>query len=218
MTDYKRIICLHPDDSTTSLLSPIGELFESYIRITPNDEAHVSALQELNASGGRSLIVFLGHGTGSVLFGAETGDYPRKDFISRTEASDIFRSHDILLVSCYSATFLDHPIGYNSAIGFGNIISSIQERNAEAELVTGYYRPVSDHDIEIFNNKLVECIAKSVELLLMKKISFSNLYNYFTYFFNKEISNILLNKSIHNRKEIAKLMFELRNEMRYFTR
>jgi hypothetical protein len=218
MTDYKRIICIHPNDTTTSLLAPIGELFESYIKIIPNDEAHANALTELSTCEDRSLIIFLGHGTGTVLYGAETEDYKRKEFISITHAENLFKFHDILLISCYSATFLDRPIEYNSAIGFGNIISSIQERNTEAELVTGHYRPISPEDIEIFNNKLVDCIKRSIQRLIAEKISFADLYNYFTYFFNQEISNILLNKSVDNRKEIAKLMFELRDEMRCFSR
>jgi hypothetical protein len=52
---------------------------------------------------------------------------------------------------------------------------------------------------------------------LNKKIEFYQFKDYLTFYLNQEIGTILSIKEKENRKEIAKLLFEIRNELEFLT-
>jgi len=214
MTDSLQILCIHPQDETTDFLRPIGELFgDNYIVIPTRDESHQEIINRISLASESSLIIFLGHGTQSLLYGAEGINYEKKAFITIETSNKIFINKNILFVSCLSSDFLNKSNVYYSAIGFGNIISSIKERNDEAELITGIYRQVNKEGIDLFNICYVNSIKQSLFLLLTNNILFEELFSYIRFYLNKEINNVLLNKNNSSRTEIARLLFEFRDEM-----
>lgn len=213
MSNYNNIICIHPYDETTTALGPIGELFsESYYKISPTDQAHEEVIRILDSLSERSLVIFLGHGTQSGLYGSDHGDYKRKLFIN-AQHSSLFRNHDIFLLSCFSADFIKKSNEYNCGIGFGNIISSMEERSVEAEMTTGVYRNINEDNISFLNDCYLKSTLKALTLLKNGKILFTEVHHYIRYFINKEISYVLLDPKIENRRETAKLLFEFRNDM-----
>lgn len=214
-----QFLCIHPEDETTLFLEPIGKLFrENYIKVQPLDQSHEEAIQKIQAAEEKSIIIFLGHGTQNLLYSSETSAYEKKEFINISLSNSIFKNKNILLVSCFSADLINKFDTYNCAIGFGNIISSIEERNAEAELFSGKYINIDKKDIDIFNNCYVTSIKKSIKLLIESKINFHQLYTYIRLYLNKEINKVLLDKNLSNRLEIATLLFLLRDEIKEIKR
>jgi|GEM_PF-694345 len=214
ISNYKSIICLRPRDKTTDFLDSIGHLFgESYFVIEDNDYAHISTTSKLETLQQPSLIVFLGHGDSSSLHSASSDRYRQKNFITK-EHSYLFSKHNALLLACRSDQFISKISGYQNIIGFGNIISSREEVAQEAEY-TGEFRKIDDKDIEEFNQSYVCAIKNTLELLLSGKVKFSQVAGYISFFINKRINLILKNKSYDNRKEVARLLFEFRNEIKH---
>lgn len=214
-SSYSNIICIHPKDMTTDFLSPIGEIFKSnYQIVEDNDESHAKVLLLIESYSEKSLIVFLGHGHTFGLSGSSTENFPSKVFIDKIKANKLFVNHDVLLLSCKSSEFIGNiNSAYNSIIGFGNILSSLGEVSNEAEYETGLYRNLQQEDIDYFNKSYIDAISKSFILVFQNKIKFNQIPSYISCFLNKSINFILRQKDKENRIEVAKLLFEFRNEM-----
>ena len=88
----------------------------------------------------------------------------------------------------------------------------MKEVNIEADF-TGNIRDIDDKDIEWFNNTYILSIIKSLKHLLKGQIEFSEVAKYIEFYINKEINRILRDKTIINRKERARLLFEFKNDI-----
>ncbi|QQT24501.1 hypothetical protein [Sphingobacterium spiritivorum] len=213
ISSYKAIKCIRPKDSSTDFLDPIGHIFgENYILIEPADSYHDGTLDLLKQLEKTSLIVFLGHGTSSSLHSARSEGYEQKDFITK-EHNQYFANHNVLFLACRSSDFILKLNGYRSIIGFGNIISSRAEISQEAEY-TGKFRQLEDEEISLFNESYVFAIKNALDLLFAGKLQFRQLSKYISFFLNKAINKVLRDKSLKNRIELSRLLFELRNDMK----
>ena len=210
---YHEVLCIHPLDESTTFLEPIREVFSSHsIIIEASLEAHNTILEKIHDFNQKSLIIFLGHGSKEALKGCSTSSYELENFIDINRAKNLFKNHDIFLLSCNSVDFLSSFDSYNSSIGFGNIISSMEEVEIERR-----FRDLNLEfdDVEIFKSSFVKAVKETLNLLLKNKIFFKEVPIHLRYFINKEINYILLDKNHQNRKEVAKLLFEFRDEMIY---
>lgn len=216
--NYSHIICIHPEDQSTSFLSVIGaEVGEHYRTIPANQESHAELIDILAAYQRNALIIFLGHGSHGSLFGSiDSPSGGKAVFLNLDYTRKLFNGHDVLLVSCNSADFLNKQSSYNNAIGFGNIISSEDEANREAEYITGVYRDISSDDIAVFNDCFSSSVAEAIRLLAKGTIYFKELFTYLLYFLNKKINKVLLDRNLEKRIGIAQLLFETRSEMQFF--
>lgn len=211
MYKYYKKICIHPLDSTTMFLDPIRNVFaDNSILVQPNIESHNFVLEQLVNLSERSLIIFLGHGSSQLLKGASFSNYDQEHFIDNKQAQHLFSNHDVFLLSCNSSDFLNAFSSYSSSIGFGNILSSMEEVEIEQK-----FRDININfeDIEIFKSAFVNAVYFALTILNEGKINFSKLSVFIRYYINDEINKILLNKEIMNRTEISKLLFEFRDEM-----
>lgn len=216
--NYTHIICIHPEDTSTSFLSVVGAEISQYYHIIPADQdSHAALVDIIAAYQGTALIIFLGHGSHGSLFGScDSPSGGKAVFLNLDFTTKLFNGHDVLLVSCNSADFLNKQNTFRNAIGFGNIISSKDEADTEAEYITGVYRDIDAADIAIFNECFATSVAEAIKLLINGIIFFKELYTYFLYFLNKKINRVLLDKSIEKKIGIAELLFETRAEMKFF--
>lgn len=207
------IYCFHAIDNTTSFLSVFSELdCSTYNTIKPTDESLNETLDTLQNLPPKSTIVFLGHGHTTGLYSPEGDFFRRRIFINAEIGNRIFNGHNILLLSCRSGEFITQITDCNNIVGFGNIISSINEVIHEAEF-TGSFRELSEEDINAFNDFYVKAIMATLNLYVAGKISFKEIPKWISFKVNSEINSILKNKEQVNRLEVARLLFELRNEM-----
>ena len=212
---YSNIICLHPKDKSTDFLKYLGEIFGSNYRIIEdNKESHKEILLLIESFTAKSLVVFLGHGHSHSLSSANTENFQSQIFIDALNANKLFKNHDVLLLACRSSEFIGKINLINSSlIGFGNILSSTDEVALEAEYETGIYRNLEQEDINFFNETYVDAISKTFILLFNNKIKFNQMPRFISYFLNKSINIILRETNKKNRVDVAKLLFEFRNEM-----
>jgi len=216
--NYSHIICIHPEDKSTSFLSIVGaEISQYYHTIPANQDSHGAVIDIIAEYQEPALIIFLGHGSHASLFGScDSPSGGKAIFLNLDFTRKLFGGHDVLLVSCNSADFLNQQSSFRNAIGFGNIISSKDEADNEAQYITGVYRDIDAADIAIFNECFATSVAEALKLLANGTILFPELYTYLLYFLNKKISKVLLDKSKEKRTGIAELLFETRAEMKFF--
>nr|WP_314556864.1 hypothetical protein [uncultured Capnocytophaga sp.] len=206
-----KILIVHALDESTKFLSVFKEAFEEhYFAITSNKQEEIdkvhSKIKTLNED---DIFIFLGHGASYGLFAPSSTDIRIFD---KKSANEMFENKNIVLLSCKSSDFIKELSTYKRIIGFSDIPSSMNEIIAERDIV-GNQRNVNEEDIERYNKCYTNSIIKALKLLFHKKITFSQLAKYIEFFLNKEIISILEDKAKENRKDLAKLLFEFRNEM-----
>ena len=212
---YKKICIIHTLDDSTNFLSSIGLLApDEYIISGPEDEEVTELLEFLTKIEGSSLIIFLGHGHSSGLYCSHMDTYGVRTMINGLVGNKVFKNQDVILLSCNSAEFIKQLTTCRAVIGFGNILSSGKEVDNEAAIL-GKRRNLSDLDISTFNNYYVDAMKNAIELLIKNKINFKALPNWISYFINKSINSVLRQKEKQNRFEVAKLLFDFRNEILY---
>lgn len=206
-----KILIVHALDESTKFLSVFkGDFEEHYFAITSNKQEEIdkvhSKIKELNED---DIFIFLGHGASYGLFAPSSTDIKIFD---KNSANEMFQRKNIVLLSCKSSHFIRKLSTYKRIIGFGDIPSSMKEITAERDSL-GTERDIYEVDIKRYNESYTNSIIKALKLLFHEKITFSQLAKYIEFFLNKEIISILEDKGKENRKDLAKLLFEFRNEM-----
>lgn len=210
---YKKICIVHALDDSTAFLRDIRNLKpESYVVVGPENEDIDDLMEVLKSIEQSSLIIFLGHGHSSGLYCSDIERHGKRTMINAVVGNIVFKNHDVLLLSCNSNEFIQHLQTPRSVIGFGNILSSFFEVENEGRNA-GEQRDLSSDDIDYFNSCYVEAVSKSLDLLINNKITFRALPKWIAYFINKSINFVLRNRDKDNRREVARLLFDFRNEI-----
>lgn len=211
-----KLYFIHALDDTTSFLNIFKEYFrKNFFTIEPNEKSVAESIEFLKQIPDDSLVIFLGHGHSSGLYTPEDNDFKKYTFIDSIKGNELFNNKNIILLSCRSSEFGTRITNANQFIGFGNIISSVEEIAIEAELESGIYRDLDTNDIKYFNDTYCIAIINALKNLEKGLYAFNQIPKLIEFFVNQQINATLLNKELKNRVEIAKLLFEFRNEMIY---
>lgn len=209
-----KLYFIHALDETTSFLNVFQENFqENFLEILPTKESVEDSIKYLEEIPDDSTIVFLGHGHSAGLYTPESSSFEKYTFIDKLIGDHLFSKKKVILLSCRSSEFISKITTIDQIIGFGNILSSKEELKIEADLETGKFRDLSEEDITFFNSSYCLAIINSLNKYKKKLYSFNELPFLIEFYINQKINEILLNKKIGNRVEIARLLFEFRNEM-----
>lgn len=213
MNNYKNIIIIHAVDNSTTFLSKFKEEFGVIYNSFNSDEKSIHKAKELIGDlEPKSLIIYLGHGSSTGLYLPDDTYEYKEYFLNATWANYYFDEHDIFLLTCKSNEFIKKIYKPNYSLGFGNIISSKTELEIHNEK-NEIKKNIDVSDINRFNQIYVESSITILKLLISGKIRFIDVPKYLRFQLNKEINRILLNKENKNRIELARLVFELRNQI-----
>lgn len=205
---------IHALDKTTSFLSVFREHFEkNFYTIEPNKGSVENSIKYMQEIPENSVVVFLGHGHSTGLYTPESEKFSKEIFINSEIGNQIFSTKRVLLLSCNSNQYIRRLDSFKYIIGFGNILSSMNEVSTEAEIETGVYRDLSENDIHFFNSAYSYAIINALKKYNTGTYRFNELPTLIEFYINQKINEILLNKKVENRVEIARLLFEFRNEM-----
>lgn len=205
---------IHALDETTSFLSVFQEHFRSnFYIIEPNKDSVNNSIKYLQEIPDNSIVIFLGHGHSTGLYTPEADSFEKYTFVDKSNGNDLFANKKVILLSCRSSEFISRINLSNQIIGFGNILSSVEELGVEASLETGGYRDLSEDDIDYFNSSYCFAIISALKLYNSGIYLFKDMPVLIEFYVNKKINETLLNKAVNNRVEIARLLFEFRNEM-----
>ena len=215
MHNYNEILILHPLDDSTSFLEPFKEYFPNYYH---SFDSSLQAIQAAKAKLGdlesKCLVIFIGHGSSFGLYEPSVQSEHEKYFLDVQWGNHYFDQHDVLLLCCRSNKYIEKMYHASSLIGFGNIISSSKELEIHNESASTK-KLLTENEISLFKSYFIRAIVDSIKLLESGKITFHQLPNYISFIINKHIVSTLKDKSNNNRIELAKLLFEFRNEIAY---
>ncbi|MES2328156.1 MAG: hypothetical protein V4539_01050 [Bacteroidota bacterium] len=201
-----KVLILFPMDATTDFLEEVTSYLSanvnssqfSLVRIEANDEAHEKALKKA-AEAGNELVLFLGHGSFSALYGSEKDGYNNEDFITLRKFQ-VFRKKRVILVSCESRKLLKKAkaAGYSEAVGFGDLPTDPRDIGSARELDVNAYKGLSDELVEKFKNALVEIIKYSLTDFINNALSLSQFCDLIILRTNKRIARYYTSDRVAN--------------------
>jgi hypothetical protein len=213
MNNYNGILILHAVDNSTIFLNGFKKEFSDYyFSFDSTKDSILNAKNLLGDLNPKSLIIYLGHGSSSGLYEPDENHVYENFFLDVKWGNHFFEEHDILLLSCRSNDYIGKVYTPNFSLGFGNIISSVEELKIHNEK-NHVKKELSKDEINLFNQIYIEISIKAVKSLINSMISFDNISKYFNFLINQEINKILLDKGNENRVELSRLLFEFRNEI-----
>lgn len=200
------IICIYPCDETTVFLDPLQEIIkQNKIPVLNGDTREECHLHDIFQSVSEAeCIIFLGHGSSSCLYGSGMTEFLGIDNIH------LIKNKKLILLSCHSCEFIEN-YELNPAIGFNDLPTSMEELRHIQDNDRSYHPELDEKDILYFNQVLINVVGKFVVDVMHN--GFVQIEEKMRLYINKEISKILLApQGLHNR-EIADLLYELKNEM-----
>jgi hypothetical protein len=203
------MIIIYPFDKTTRYLEAIVNdglilkyVVNAYTEFT--EETFEHQLDAVKNSDPSTVVFYLGHGTDEELQVNNNLD------INFNQAQPIFKNKKIILLSCYSADFIESLNNhFEVAIGFGNILDS------KTDLSYRDYLKYNHNDYECiyeFRSKVVILIKNSIIEAYINNYTFFQLYNSIKLRINKILSNCSLSDNKTTRL-VGELMFDLKKHM-----
>lgn len=237
----KQLLIVHPYDKSTSFLERIKNYLQAefpdsshYFNIKPNDFSHEECLSLISDASKFELVLFMGHGKSSCLYGAK-GDYygtmenlevkaeaPEKYFYQDNFINEdnlhVFSDKKIISLSCNSNGQIGRKsIEYGARVflGFGDLPTSIEELKEQGEESKS---GISLSKIEqALKTEINDIIKKSIGIGIHKKYSFSELVDLILFITNQKISHYLVNqKKISERNLIANYLYTFKKEIKIY--
>ncbi|EPH06895.1 hypothetical protein HMPREF9713_03443 [Myroides odoratimimus CCUG 12700] len=209
------IYIVHALDDSTKFLNVFESFFkDNYYVLSSSKESLDLILEGISTLSDNALVVFLGHGFYGGLHVIDDEGH-NNIFISKTNCNEVFNNKRVLLLSCDSNQFIEKIEQANEAIGFGYILSSIEEKQVRIDNYNEYYGEIAEVDINQFNNIYCNSVIESIKLYLNNSIEFGKIPIYIEFYINKAIMETLEQKDNPVRKDLTRLLFMFRDEMRY---
>lgn len=213
----RKVVCIFPEDESTDSLLPVYEQLNSipdfvgYRFNTLDSQKRNTLYEELNQLDGNALLVFLGHGASNKLYGSVEGNGDKQVLFDKENTRHL-KNLDFLCIACRSSEFAHNH--FQNYIGFGDITSDFSEVIAERNIGDPDFMDwASENDIINFRNLFVEAVKKAI--LLTSCNDLSSLYKMMRLCFNKQIAELLKNKSLTNYRNIADMLFEVLNDLTF---
>lgn len=207
------MVIIYPPDPTTEFLSAIiNEISKLPIEIKNHDFHYISkddSINQVKDLDSIRSIIYLGHGTQDEL-NVNNGE---ETIISLFDARRMFKNKKIVLLSCYSSSFIkglnnDYEVG----LGFGNIPTS------KSELKGNDIEKYNHEDykcIDIFKLTLVSIFKNSILEAINLNYSFQQLYYALKLRINKKISQCSLSSDKTDRL-VGELFYDIKKEIVLF--
>ena len=191
----KKILILFPKDATTDFLDEIVDYLSknvnpalfAVVRVEGTDQSHKIALKQITDPV-YGVVIFLGHGTSSALYGAVEAKYKNETFIT-SKNFQVFKKKSIILVSCESKSLLkkQKAVGIIEAIGFGDLPTDWKDISSARESDINAYKGLTPDLTSLFRIALVEILKYSLADFINRGLSITQLYELLLLRTNKRI-------------------------------
>lgn len=214
----ENILCLFPEDDSLLFLSPLRAYLEKNYRchiIYPNEESYYETIRLISTMHDNTLVLFVGHGASHCFYGGCNKAFPRKQLINSSNIN-ILNNKNVFALSCRSNEFFDlNKANLNNFFGFGNLPTDWNEIITERDIGDPFYlKNINEEEIQKFKS-IVNDVILSVFQDTDDYFDFKTLYLGIKLLLNKEISELITTKTIANYRELANLIFYMKQDILY---
>jgi len=213
------IYLIYPKDPTTSFLDILLDNFSSSIsegkvqvlNCEASDDSYSVAKKNIQAIPDDSKIIFMGHGTPSILYGGASQTFVKKSLIKSSDM-DTFKNKTLILMSCYSASLLKSSRrirNYSDSIGFGLLPSDLSETTVKSNVEK---LKLNESDIKNYQQCLVDIFSKLIDLLLNTTNTTEQIVNKLRLLINTNINTNILEA---DNTKLASLLYFTNVDIHY---
>lgn len=217
------IAIIYPRDETTDFLEAIPEfLFERfgerrfiYQRIGFSNKDHRDCISLIEDLSKNDVVIFLGHGRSDGLLGSCSPTFSRQTLISKDQIS-ILQNKKVFSLACRSADFFS--LSRINSIGFSNLITEMNEIYQERQRPNNglAYQWVTQEDVTYFRGILTTIVRQSLKDFIDSDAEMEKLFLALKLRFNKNISNLIMQKSPGSVHGVVNLLYESKSGMKLF--
>lgn len=221
MKNFENIVVLYPKDKTTDFLNP---LFDFLVSLLPNCSAY---RPEYNSkihsyiTDYTQLIIFLGHGTPSGIFGGANENGDKNHLCNAEWGAHYFNECSIVLFSCNSVDYLKnikrYPISLNNYIVFGDMPTDKEHVEHNQKLNKDYWKTFNEETLLFYIDSLVDSVSIGF-YKANESNSFIGFYKGLCRSINKKI-NIIIDNSTWTKEiklDIIERLVKVKLELEYF--
>jgi len=218
MRAYNNIVIVYPIDDSIEFLQPIlnglNSLFPNAVILRPQPGTYGSAISDET-----ELVIFLGHGTPSQLYGSLNDSGEKSVFLNVTNGSLLLDGVDIILFACNSDDYF-RKIKRNAEIDcyvtFGDMPTDWEHIRHNRDQDANFLKDFEDEHLEYYKTVIVESVVEGFKngirtnsiIGIPKRISFV---------VNQKINEVILerNWSKTQKLQMIELLNDFKTEIRY---
>ncbi|HCX20468.1 MAG: hypothetical protein CMB80_05935 [Flammeovirgaceae bacterium] len=218
MRVYNNIVIVYPLDNSIGFLQPIlnelNSLFPNAVTLRPQPGTYGSAISDET-----ELVIFLGHGTPSQLYGSLNDSGEKSVFLNVTNGSLLLDGVDIILFACNSDDYF-RKIKRNAEIDcyvtFGDMPTDWEHINHNRDQDANFLKDFEEEHLEYYKTVIVESVVEGFKngvrtnsiIGIPKRISFV---------VNQKINEVILerNWSKPQKLQMIELLNDFKTEIRY---
>lgn len=218
MRIYNNVVIIFPSDPTIEFLKPLvdclGNIFPNAIISDPPMGSHGDDITDET-----ELVIFLGHGTPSYLFGRPNDVGNKSNFVDIATAKRLFNGIHLILFSCNSWDFLrkfQSEACINTFISFGDLPTDWPHINHNRELDPQFLIDFRDEHLEFYKSCLVESMIAGFQAGYALN-SFLSIPKQLSLFISKKINEVIFEDSWNSSQKLQmiQLLVDFRNDIKY---
>lgn len=220
MKNFKNVILIYPEDPSIDFLLP---LFDGLKELFPNIIVHrpkYGATLHTIIDDDTQLVLFIGHGTPSGLFGGVDENKEKKMLCDIPSGARLLQDCSIVLFSCNSSDYII-KLQRNSAqiknyIVFGDMPTDWSHINHNRDIEADYWSDCNEEHLSFYKSSLVESVLYGFK----KAININSFHSFvkgINHIINVKINEIIQrdNWSKNQKLQLIERLIELKNEIRY---
>jgi hypothetical protein len=218
MKGYSNIVIVYPEDHTIDFLEPIRkileELFPKANLFRPQPDTFGSEITDET-----DLVIFLGHGTPSQLYGSINKKGEKSQFLDITNGSLLFDDLSVIIFSCNSTEYLTKvkvKAKIDCYLTFGDMPTDWEHIQHNRDNNSNYLKDFKDEHLEYYKSSIVESVVEGIKngvrtnsiIGIPKRISF---------IINQKINDVILGKkwSKSQKIQMIELLDDFKQEIKY---
>lgn len=218
MRNYSNIVVFHPIDDTIEFLEPIRveleRLFPEAIIVRPTAGSAFNYITDET-----ELVIFLGHGTPSRLYGSLYPSGEKSVFLDVTNGSFLLDGVDIVLFACNSSDYcrtIKQTAEIDCYVTFGDMPTDWEHIRHNREQDVDFLKDFNDEHLEYYKSAIVESVVEGLKngfrtnsiVGIPKRISFV---------INQKINEVILDREWSNpqKLQIVELLNNFKKEIKY---
>jgi hypothetical protein len=195
MKNYKNTVVIYPDDPT---LNSLKSIFEKLKEIFPESNNYRPKYEDTILStieDSTDLVIFLGHGAPSRLFGGVNDNGEKGEFCNYRNAINQLKGCSIILYACNSIDFLKNisaSAQIKNYIVFGDMPSDMEHVRHNQKYNCKYWTQCNEKQLSFYEKTIDEAVLNGLEKAYMTN-SFYGLKKGVEHVVNVKINEIINN-------------------------
>ncbi|WP_111672697.1 hypothetical protein [Algoriphagus litoralis] len=218
MRDYNNIVVVYPIDSTIDFLVPIRmeleRIFPNAVVLRPRVGTYGSAITD-----DTELVIFLGHGTPSQLYGSVDDSGEKSIFLNVVNGSLLLNGVDVILFACNSSDYfkkIKRSAEIDCYVTFGDMPTDWEHIRHIRDHEADFLKSFEEEHLEYYKSAIVESVVEGFKNGARTN-SIAGIPKRISLVVNQKINEVILERNWNKLQKIqmVELLNNFKREIKY---